>query len=515
MTINDQVEILELLSQLSKTFNSYYEVNYKLRDLIDQKVHALTITNQFLPVTLNFPEASSAVARWMVDENVFQTQSFLKSFKRLGQNSHLQTFDFYLPVDFFSLFPELIASLGSPQEICKGHLTSSGRSIWVFPKKQVPLCLKVDTYDFVLPKKYNSRINRVAQIDHSLKMSQYLQDEDNIFSENDGLTLTFDTFIEDKVPKTYSYLVRTLDFKKCNVERKDLILPMQTVVATDFWNDLELRKYLKLQDRTVVDFFMNDVAKAFAELLRNALTKSFVHFELHQQNLSVVVRNGRGVKLLYHDLLDSVFDPIGYFLNHLHVGCKNASKLLQKIADIDATTFFNCHGTLETNKKRKLFTVVSIYRRYIRNFGDYTKIFNMFSGEDYCLSLKFETCILKYLSFSDAELGLSNQKIDNQDFLTQQLFWSIDAFHRTQQHQLLQRSFAQLLELATPQSDSDMVRTLFEDLIFRETCFVSCHFPISLDFYVSKKLQSIHSLWNHRVFIGTYDSQMFIIIFAK
>ncbi len=514
MSFDRKVEIIKLFAEFGKRYNSYYQLKYKIHNMIDSEDYELTISNQFLAVDLRFPQFSGRIAHWRLKFDALEKWPSLSKYELVGENRDRHIFDFFLPEDFFSIFSELVAYLGDSYNFYNAVMTSSGRSVWVFPPEQLPFCLKIDTFDFDLPQKFSSRPLRLAQIKHSAKLNNLLKAEKNIFSEGTGCSFTFEEWIDAKTHLSYSYLIRDLNFEQNEIKSKDFIIPVQAILSEDFWKDTRLLKIIEMHKRQPVEFFKTDLAKGFADLIFNSLNTTHIHFEVHQQNMSLQIRNGKLVKLLYHDLLDTVFDPIGFFMKSVGSDHQNNLNLLQVIDDMQANVFFNSHGLLQRkNDRHHTFTVSSFYRRYIRNFGDYSKVFNAFSGGDYLQSFEFEECILKYLNFGESSLCLSALPINTTSFLSRQLFWSIDRYHIVHQKNEIQAKLNLLQKLSEirPRGNAELCSKFFV-LLNENNCFGSASFPIKIDFLQADHLEDLQSLYDDRVFIGKYMNEPFIVI---
>jgi len=505
-----QNEILRLFAELTQKFNSYYQLSYKFTDYLDGKTHELILNNQFLPVTMKFPENSQRVFQWRVQKSRLSQIPNLQSLELLGSLANLDEFDFFIPEDFQPIFPEIFQALGTPEQILESILTSSGRSLWVFhPQAKIrPFSLKIDTGDIRLPKKFSSRILSLGQLRHALETDEWLQDDSFIFHENRGIHLKFPpTPPNDE--RNYVYLVRELNFARSEIEKTDFIIPLQALLSNEFWQNHELRHALGLAGKKPAAFLAQELAPSFARLIRHSLDETFTHFEVHQQNLSAHIRDGRIVKLLYHDLTDTVFDPVGFFLNQMEKKKQTPQQAYERIRKIHADVFFMSQGLFQ-NDFPAIFTVSSFYRRYLRNFGDYPKIFNFFSHDDYISSRRFETLILNSLNFTRQELGLTKELIANEKFLTHDLFWCLNRYLSIQQKRMLEKIYESLRERAS-EAGVERCLPLFLNRIKSHRGFKTASLPFQSDFQVSE-VSELYSLFEDRVFFGVYQSRKFLMI---
>lgn len=516
--LSEKHTFLKIYAELNQNFNGYYQQPYELTNLLDGKTYSLLINNQFLSVRQKFTQGNLKIGYWSIETKILQSCLGVTQTSFMGSFAGSEKIDFFLPQDLFDVFPTLIEKIGYPSRYYEGILTPSGRSIWVFGAGLDPICLKIDTFNLDEIKNFNYRRLELHHAEHSLAASNFLKAETNIFQEDAALSIQFDAGAVPSKQTHYTYLVRSLDCKKVQVQPgKDFLVPMYVLVSKEFWQNQNLLQLLGLHKINPKDFFANEIAQGFAQLIRNSLDKSYLHFELHQQNISVHFRQGRFVKLIYHDLLDTVFDSVSYFLKTLtenKVSIDSLKSAYGEVRQMQKKSFFNAHGDLQKkNSKFFAFTVTSLYRRYLRNFGDYTKIYNVYSGDDYLNARKFEAFVLKNLNFTDAELGISDETNENNiDFLRHELFWCIDRYHEVKQGRMLKNVFDQLCSLSETQNSTNGIDLLKQKL---DSSFVSCSdaIPFDLEMIDFAKISQLQFLFENRMALGLYGNRPFLLLF--
>lgn len=482
--------------KLATLFNSHYRKNVDAWDLKNRKTVPVLVFSQFLPVKLKYTRAEVKILVWDLRH---------QDLKRLkigyySLNNKKQKHRFYIPDFMMSATEELRAKLpGNCSEI-KGHLMPSGRTIsFCDPKSSTPLLsIKVNTVMQTSPADFISKKLSAGDIKHSIRVSQKLSQFNYFSTEASGYAL----FAGSKKTPTYGYLVRTFDFGARNIKKSDFFIPVVAFLSENFWGDTSLLNALSLQRTHLKKYLLDQFPVALSELLADSHFRSHIHFELHQQNLTLQVRNGTIVRLHYHDFLDCVFDPLTYFFKN--VSPDNAGQIKQTIKQICKDSLFNSQGEIRNHPRVfSDFSTVNIYSRYLRNLGDFdgsissllqTPFRNGFFEAQ--LKAAFEKQVLKF----DAKLSRPSDSLFRYLDIVQQNF--------------LNNSIVGLKEAYD--TENFVVRLLPENFlkIYKTTKgFVSAAMPTDLRLLEAEFLTEIFYDSKLDYYYGTYKNNNFVAIF--
>lgn len=510
---------LKVLAELTSRFNSQYRAELDFTDLYSGKSLVLGISSQFMPVYYRFDQMKISVACWKIEiENLKMMEGLSVDIYQADQLNQFGQINLYLPVDYFSYFSKLMSQLPPPAEYYDGYLTPSGRTLWLFNRAgenqhQQPVCIKINTHFIKSHEQFTVKPFLPSQAKHSVCVSEYLKNFNQTFSEDFALKIRQVGGVDEN-ENIHLYVERQIDFAKCGIGLKDFLAPLHAVCGPVFWSDPKIQELYGLNAESKVFFFEEDWPRELARLVRRSLDEIFLHFELHQQNLTAHIRNGRLKQLLYHDLLDTSFDPITYFL---YSSESHETKLIT-IKHMTSNALFNSFGEIyNSERKIKDFTVGSIYRRYLRNFGDFTRVYNLFSEKDFLSDQSFEKKVLEYLNFSEADLSLqdySSMPLADIGFAKDDLFWSIERYFYCKQQRGIKDLKVTALQQIKKQtvSDSDVLK-IFEKKYLSQQGFVSAGFPCRQKHYKPDHLRQLQMSQDEKIFWGRYASMEFLIIF--
>jgi hypothetical protein len=250
------------------------------------------------------------------------------------------------------------------------------------------------------------------------------------------------------------------------------------------------------------------------------------------QNLTLHLRGGKGVKFIYHDLQDVLFDPTMYFCNRiLKTKSQNPDQIDKAIReaflaidDMQMTRTINSQGerVLDRVKGSESSTVVSFWRRYIRNLGDYTRIYNLLAGDDYFLERKFEEYVLNHLDLTPEDLGLADDAltattvantssaINTTNVLKKHLFWCLDRYYTKQNDTKVKETFEVLKVLSAEKENLSLKDFSFKLQNFQYVA--SGHFPTRTELVNKDLISNIVDLHDGKVFLFHYDSKPVILI---
>jgi len=513
-------EIVKLFSLLGYKLNSYHSLAVKVNNLISSKQENVIVYNQFVPSYMRHPIERLRVGYWRLEATDLKKIKSVISFDFFGDTKKYPYVEFYFPLDLSAEYPGLLEALSDPQEMLEGHLNPSGRSIWVLPEKRNPVCLKIDTIQLNNRRFFSERVLLPRGVEHSIFATDYLKHQIYNCSEDRGGNIFFNYNYSDGTPKRYTYLLREFDFKKLGICRNDFLIPVVAILSTEFWSNAELLHNIEIK-KSATEFLAEDFAKCYADLIRNSLDKTFLHFEMHQQNLSLHMRNGNAVKIIYHDLQDSVFDPITYFLKQCSEnGFKNINQYYDFILSFQKTSALNVHGHLLLHDQvtREYFTVTSIYRRYLRNFGGYNKSLNYFINSirnqgEYFLDRSFECQILKYLAFEGQNLNLNEEVFNSKKdkgFLENDLFWSIHHYHAVLQKKLFDQFKHAILNSKQRVKEIDVSK--LESMLKTTVTICSTGFPTNISNIDFSAVTKVIDVFNERILLVTYENKDFLLI---
>jgi hypothetical protein len=306
-----------------------------------------------------------------------------------------------------------------------------------------------------------------------------------------------------------------LDFSLSKIGIRDFLLPMHALGSKEFWKQKELLKVLEIKSPPHI-FFEEQIAPCLADMIKNSINCTCMHFEAHMQNMSLQIRKGKAVKFIYHDLQDVMFDPVIYFCNHiLKVNSKNTSQLEKAIEEsYEVIDNFQLSRTINSQGERvndsargyETYTVVSFWRKYIRNLGDYTRIYNFFKGDDYFSGRRFEAAILRHLNFSNDDLDGNK----NRENMKQHLFWCLDKYYK----RLNNSKVSAAVERMAPIIEKKEILNLkeFTAKIQYYQYVTSGHFPTRPELVESNLIAEIRDLKDGKIFYFKYDSKDVLLI---
>lgn len=516
----NNTKTIKILAQLGARYNSHYRAQFVSQNLFDGVDYRLNFFSKFIPVSSRYRSMQVDMLYWILTtEQLKHLQNLevniTESSQSLGNSlasSLKNKIEIYIPRDLVANFSYLVDQLPPPHRVLSAVLTPSGRSFWVFDEMDeqfAPHGIKINTGFIDDLVSFNRKKLSASDVEYALLVSEYLKLEKNIFCESSGVS-----FIPRNAQPDQAYVCqrRSLDFKRCDIRKDDWLVPLHTLCGPDFWQDTQMMQTIGLDKFGAEAFFTQQLPKAFAELIRNSLDKTFLHFEVHQQNLTAQLRNGHLVKLIYHDLLDTVFDPVTYFLLHPDA----YEKKLELVTKLTGSQHFNCAGEIR-NYERTLhdFTVTNFYRRYLRNFGEYQMVSNYFCGKNIFYSHDFEVAVLMHLKLTDEELQIDelSERLPNEVLkrASQDLFWCIERLIDCKQRAAL-KNILQITPSDWPSSEPSTSEQ-FMKMYRQRNGYVSLTFPNQEKFMDQQLFGKVQQTPDQRLFWGSYDKRPFIAVF--
>lgn len=511
-------DLLAVLAKLGVNYNSYYSRIYEFTDLSLKKNLRLNVTTQFFEPRVRFKQTTMPVQLWEIDRDLLPELGFAAAgVYRAPHWPERRSVTLYLPEALLAVFAglekKLTEALSQPanrgrihRRIVEGTLTSSGRSFWIPEAPRAPVCVKIDTFDVRGVAEFlNNRRLDPGDVQLACLLTDYLRRAGlrNYFDEGRGIYI-------QPAAEEYRYvaLERTLDFAATGVRRGDYLVPMQAVASDDFWANSANRALFGLGAQTPGGFFKEQLVREFARLIRNSVENTFLHFEIHQQNLTCHLRRGRLQKLLVHDLQDVVFDPVSYLFSPAKAGGPGTwAEKLAFIGQLYRKRFFNFYGEprLDIAKHNHYFVPSSFYRRYFRNFGNYTRLYNKACGEDYLASRELETRLAEELGYSDAELGLTEEVTSHPDFafLRRNPFWVIERRVEAQQRGFLRQRFKEMESGLRSLSALEVGELALRAQ--RESCIYSGNLPFRAEDFPAVKITAAYEAFRDQVYFLILD----------
>jgi hypothetical protein len=342
--------------------------------------------NGFLPLTYMLDKSElSGISPYWLSRNVEKITG--QKIKNYSSN-----------LDFFSVhFADksgqdlLTKLLGAPDGWMNQQMLTNRRTVVAKIESEDYFLLKFPNLNLQLPtmsfEKYLNIFN------YNLSVGERLKSEDKILKENKGSLLTFEL---DSVSFAYYNIQRTIPFQNMKLDGSDLFLPLFSLYSP-------MLKKTEFSEKIYgTDDFINWFQKNISEKLINIVLDSYfnlgIHFELHQQNISVLLQNQSVSDLFVHDLFDVIEDPIYQALLGLP---------FYSFPDVNRMSSLPICGTIQNSEAHflnqpELKSLGSWYREYLRDYGEHEKaVQNVFSpneGRSFSFSASFNKLISKRLN---------------------------------------------------------------------------------------------------------------------
>jgi hypothetical protein len=191
----------------------------------------------------------------------------------------------------------LTAAFGQPTGRIAAEMSSSYRTLVLFPERGVPFLLKFSGAGWYM----DSKELTADQVRISVERSLHLRDNPHLIPETAGLIL--------KQP-----VVNVL-YRPLPVPRQGTLAPGDVLLSAHVLNDpafakTELGRTIFGRRFTVGGWFKKELAPKLARTVYRAVASSFTHLELHSQNIDVLVgADGKVREVFVKDLLDMMHDP--------------------------------------------------------------------------------------------------------------------------------------------------------------------------------------------------------------
>ena len=202
---------------------------------------------------------------------------------------------------------ELISKFGDPTGEIEAEMTSSYRTLLLFPKNEIPYMLKFSGSEFyekidVYAAKANVKDLQGDDVRSSIENSLHLRKSPIITPEPAGLV------IEDL---DINMIYRPLPMPKTqSLKKGDRVITWQVFMSEEFRETKE-GKSLFENHGGYDTWLKNQAAPRLAKLIYHSIFTDFTHLELHSQNIDVIVDSvGNIIEMQVKDLLDIMHDPV-------------------------------------------------------------------------------------------------------------------------------------------------------------------------------------------------------------
>lgn len=249
--------------------------------------------------------------------------------------------------------------LGPPHGFLQQDVLVNCRSVLATFSDREPVVLKYSRFEPPDEKSLPAEKQKKVFLANR-EISQQLTDEEHFLNETSGL------FFESADRRIFFYqLIRPLPFSNMMLDGQDLYLPLFAVYSPQLkGTKLGELVYGANPDR---DWFRENVIHPLLQLVFQSFFKLGIHFELHQQNLNLVLRNSGLRALLVQDFYDVLEDPVAQVL------LENLSP--DFCARRDRSAFAACGEMYRLNPQETGFSqhIGSWYRFYLRDYGLHEK----------------------------------------------------------------------------------------------------------------------------------------------
>jgi hypothetical protein len=193
---------------------------------------------------------------------------------------------------------ELVRRFGQPTGSMPAEMTSSYRTLVVYPRRGIPYQLKFsgEWYDA-------QKILTNDQVRHAVAASRQFAGEPALQREPAGLVLDIPgaNVVYRPLPRPTSRLLRS----------GDQVLNAHVLQHDQFFSESPIGRRLFPRPPVMRDWLHRELAPRVAKLLYRSLTRTFGHYELHGQNVSILVaRGGRVRDVFVSDQQDHLPDPV-------------------------------------------------------------------------------------------------------------------------------------------------------------------------------------------------------------
>lgn len=483
---------LHLYALLCSKFNSQIPETRTFRNLLNQKTYSVFFKKPYVPTSEKYGNLERTVGEWPLN--------------RLSGQLHVNVIgkadmpSFYYPLDLLELEPEIKLILGKPRHVHTAYLLSSGRSLMVIPEKSEAFTLKIGTSAYSGLKAYSMRLLNENNIHFCSLISDYCGRFHPLFPEKSGASVSSEVSVDQTHQLSLTAMIRKPTLP--SVRANDYLVPITAFFSERFWSQKDLLQDLGINLKSRSDMF-DKLAQLLAVQIETSFQKSFMHFQAHQQNLTLLIRHGQIVELINHDLTDTLYDPVTHLLHTLCANTSSSNRLqkdqLSSLYEFQYTLarFYNInlHGQLivpESNQSG--FSVLSYYLRFLHNLGEFSVYHQFFTGRD-----DFYQQLCHHLKIGD-----DSQKTTGSAFFFRQL----DCLHRE-----IQNTYLNNLARAVFAGDFKKMNSADVARLIQTSRTVSSYgFPPHIRDLQPESISQARDLYSGRVIFCFYDEKPCLLI---
>jgi len=324
----------------------------------------------------------------------------------------------FIPDSLERLTDFFIDRFGEHHDEYLGYLNTGGRSYWCFPKDgaSASFGIKFGTYSAdnsnqVIRNRYLSTWG----IEKSAKVSAILANEACIIKEAAGAWLEYKDPTSADLSWKHSFLIREWKHDLAEIEPNDSVLPFYALLSPKLWESTALLKELGLPVLTskeeIKSWIITQTAPWMVKMIELGVFKYGFNIEMHQQNITFIIRNEKIVHGVCQDLQDVCEDPVQRFFSNYASG-----KRVEDIFTARLHTGSLGEFLLQTPRAKPYSTVATWYRQYMRVLGQYDRCLNVtFDGQEF-IDYDFENEItVQLLELANKKYGVDIAKEEVND----------------------------------------------------------------------------------------------------
>jgi len=417
---------LFVYAKICSTFNSGYFIDKYIVNLMGQTVQ-VSSAFPFIPANLEFIGWESLILVYHLSANELKNAGI--EFAGVGKDYQSnEKLKIYIPESLERLSEFFFDKFGDHQEEYLGYMNTGGRSYWCFSHdgSSPSFGLKFGTYSAddtnqVIRNRFLSHWG----IEKSANVSEALRSEDCVIKEAAGAWLEYHDPTSSEKSWRHSFLVREWKHDLAEIRPNDSVIPFYALLSANLWNSQDLLKELGLpvltDKKEIKAWIIEQAAPWMVKMIELGIFKYGFNIEMHQQNITFVVRNEKIVHGVCQDLQDVCEDPVQRFFSNYKSGAAP-----EKI--FTARQYSGALGEflLQPPRIKPYGTAASWYRQFIRVLGQYDRCLNVsFDGREF-VDYEFETEIKKQL----LEVAEHRYGIDLKQTTTHDLFHCIALLFR-------------------------------------------------------------------------------------
>lgn len=404
--MNTADKALFMYAKICSTFNSGYFLDKYIVNIMGEKVQVRSIF-PFIPANLEYSGWESLILVYELSVSELKTAGIFFNGIGPGYNSN-EKVKIYIPEALERLVVFFKEKFGDHHKEYLGYLNTGGRSYWCFSHdgKSHSFGLKFGTYSAdennqVIRNRYLS----LSGIEKSANISTELSIEECVVNEDAGGWLEYNDPQSDTLSWKHSFLVREWKHDLIEIQAKDSVLPFYALLSSNLWNSTDLLKELGLpvlkSKKDIKSWIISQTAPWMVKMIELGIFKYGFNIEMHQQNISFVVRDEKIIHGVCQDLQDVCEDPVQRFFNNYKSGAKPENIFTARKHSGSLGEFL-----LEPPRIKPYNTASTWYRQFMRVLGQYDRCLNVsFEGQEF-VDYEFETEVKTQL------LDLAKSKYD-------------------------------------------------------------------------------------------------------